>query len=630
MRKKSLLFMMFAALLFTSVSAADYCNNAGSRKSTHNVPYSEGQRFLRSLKFSDGTNPDVTVSSIQSGQGQAIYVDKLSTVFTTMPGMTVTPTADWNGAWMHGYLYVDFNNDGVFTPNLNDNGTPKDDSELIAFSHLNWKGKDVDHTGAEAGGGVTSRTLKPFKIPESVASGTYRARFNVDWDSYDPCGSEGIVGNGGVICDFTITIFRESFTVTVASADDTMGDVYIDTKGNKSKEVDPDGTETVTLTAEPIEGYHFVSWNLNGAEVSADAVYTTTLVTENRNYTADFAFTPVEPRQVTVLSSDNNKGSVAIISPVTEGNSITTGEIVTVEATPAGADYFFTGWSDGSEVVSTSTVYKYAKAPAVTLTANFITKYMVTINEAAGGTLTVKDGSVVISSGDRVAEGTVITINVKTNDDKGLDMLLINGVDVCVEGQDVYTTTVTSGVTIVPVYGAPKHRLYYSYEGAGYIEVWSADTYQEEGPFPVDPDGEQYEMEDILPFGGNVYLFVYPYNGSTLQSLLVDGEEKFDNPDLIEYGDLEINVAKPIHIKAVFSGVSTGVEDNVSATTGVKVYGVSGGIVIDSESAVTAEIFTAGGELIATPSVSGNSTVSIASGFYIVRVNGAAYKVSVK
>ena len=429
-------------------------------------------------------------------------------------------------------------------------------------------------------------------------------------------------------------LYLDAFVVSVNSADESMGDVYIDTEGNKSKELSTDGNETATLTAVPTEGYHFVSWTLDGAEVSTDAVYTTDLVTESREYVANFAFTPVTPRAVVVLSADARKGSVAITDPATEEPMVTTGEIVTVEATPANSDNFFVNWTDAeNNVVSTNNIYKYDKAPMIILTANFVTRYVITANQAEGGTMTVKDGDRTIATGDRVADGSVITISIIPNNKKGLVQLLINGVDVYAEGQDVYTTTVTKATTIVPVYGDPKCRLYYSYEGAGYIEVWSSDTYQEEGPFPVDPDGEQYGYGVLLPFGENIYVFAYPYGDGKLVSLTINGVSKYtpDDPedDITKYGDVQHDIPGPMNIKAVFSGVSTGVESSVSATD-VKVYGVSGGIVIDSESAVTAEIFTAGGELIATPSVSGNSTVSIASGFYIVRVNGASYKVSVK
>ena len=435
--------------------------------------------------------------------------------------------------------------------------------------------------------------------------------------------------------DILFKIVESPYRVTVASSDEEMGDVYIDTKGNKKKDVSKDGTETVTLTAEAAEGYHLVAWSLNGAEVSTDAVYTTTPVTEDRNYTAEFAFTLVDPRQVTVVSSNNSKGTVAITYPVTSETSINTGDIVRVEATPATENDFFVNWTDGSgNVLGTSTSYKYDQAPAITMTANFVTKYIITADQSAGGTMTVKDGDRTINTGDRVAEGATITISIKADNGKGLDQLFINGVDVYVEGQDVYTTTVTGATTIMPVYGQPKCRLYYSYEGAGYIEVWSSDTYDDQNPdILAQPDGDQYAMSELLPYQENIYVFAYPYGDGELQSLTINDEDVYDpndpETDIKKYGDVQREAVGPIRIKAVFTGVSTGVENNVSEA-GVKVYVLSGGIVINSESAVTAEIFTAGGELIAAPSVSGNSTVSIASGFYIVRVNGAAYKVSVK
>ena len=441
-------------------------------------------------------------------------------------------------------------------------------------------------------------------------------------------------------------LYLDAFVVSVKSADEYMGDVYIDTKGNKTKELSTDGDETATITAEPTEGYHFVSWSYNGAEVSTDAVYTTDLVTESREYVANFAFTPVTPRQVTAVSSDNSKGSVAIISPETEETSINTGDIVVVEATPANSDNFFVNWTDAdNNVVSTESIYKYDKAPAITMTANFVTKYVITANQAEGGTMTVKDGDRTITTGDRVADGSVITITISTSISKGLEQLFINGVDVYAEDQNVYTTTetkatytttVTKATTIVPVYGDPKCRLYYSYEGAGYIEVWSSDTYDDGNPDVLaQPDGDQYSYGILLPFNENIYVFAVPYGDGELQSLTINGEDKYTpgdpETDLLKYGDIQQGAdGGPINIKAVFTGISTGVENSVSESAGVRVYGVSGGIVINSESSVTAEIFTAGGELVATPSVSGNSTVSMASGFYIVRVNGASYKVSVK
>ncbi|MEG2164479.1 MAG: hypothetical protein RRY55_08415, partial [Bacteroidales bacterium] len=160
---------------------------------------------------------------------------------------------------------------------------------------------------------------------------------------------------------------------------------------------------------------------------------------------------------------------------------------------------------------------------------------------------------------------------------------------------------------------------------------WTSDTAVEDPEtLPYTPAGTKYKNGDLVPFGGNMYLFVFPYNGNKLESLKVDGVVPDNMPDLEGYGDLELQVGASMRIEVVFSGVSTGLEASEASTSGIKVYGVQGGITINSEAAVTADVYTAGGELIATPSVSGSTTVSISSGFYIVRVNGAAYKVMVK
>ena len=428
-------------------------------------------------------------------------------------------------------------------------------------------------------------------------------------------------------------LYIDAFVVKVESADPTIGDVYIDTKGNKTKEVGIDGNETVILTAEPVEGYHFVSWTLNGSVVSTDAFYTTDFVTEGRNYVANFAFTNVEPRLITVLSSDDSKGKVSITYPATTDSSITTGDFVTVEATPVTGDDFFVNWTDGNgNVLSESASYKYDKASAITLKANFVTRYIVIINQTAGGSLTVKSSNISVSSGDRLEAGAILAITVKTDPGKGLNSLLINGTEIYVEDQEAYTVEVTAETNIKPSYGEGIYRLEYEYSGAGYIEIWSSDSSFGDGEnkdkIPVEPAGIQYRMGDIIPYGKNIYIFVCTYGGGYLESITVNGDERKDDEYFNDYGDIEHSVASHISVTAKFSGTGSGIEDSKAA--GVKVHGVSGGIVIDSELAVTAEIFTAGGELVATPSVSSNSTVSIASGFYIVRVNGAAYKVSVK
>ena len=45
-------------------------------------------------------------------------------------------------------------------------------------------------------------------------------------------------------------------------------------------------------------------------EVSTDAVYTTTAVTETRAYVANFRFKPIDPREVKVATNDAAQGTV--------------------------------------------------------------------------------------------------------------------------------------------------------------------------------------------------------------------------------------------------------------------------------------------------------------------------------
>ena len=71
----------------------------------------------------------------------------------------------------------------------------------------------------------------------------------------------------------------EKYTVTVQSSDEAMGTVSGGGEFNKG--------ENVTVTAEAKEGYRFVNWTVNGAEVSTDAAYTFE-VTEKVALTANF------------------------------------------------------------------------------------------------------------------------------------------------------------------------------------------------------------------------------------------------------------------------------------------------------------------------------------------------------
>ncbi|MBQ3555127.1 MAG: discoidin domain-containing protein [Bacteroidales bacterium] len=161
-------------------------------------------RKLVSINFNDADNTNTAIAVNQpSASGAQIYFDKTSNVITLTKGADVTPTIDWSGWKMHGYLYVDFNGDKTFTPNLGANGIPAENSELIAYTYYNG----YDHTGTSTTTDADPKpgTMKVFTIPESIPNGTYRARYTVMWDKIDADATSD-KENGMCVVDFTIKV----------------------------------------------------------------------------------------------------------------------------------------------------------------------------------------------------------------------------------------------------------------------------------------------------------------------------------------------------------------------------------------------------------------------------------------
>ena len=148
-----------------------------------------------------------------------VYTSGLTTVFMAKAGDTLTPTFNFKGTWMNGFVYIDFDNDGQFTPVLNADGTVAAKSDLVAYS--NYKKKNS--AGKSSGNGDV---LNPptFTLPSDLAPGIYRMRYKVDWDDIQPGGNAEILKNGGAICDVLLNVHGDDCMVsavgnTVAAAD---------------------------------------------------------------------------------------------------------------------------------------------------------------------------------------------------------------------------------------------------------------------------------------------------------------------------------------------------------------------------------------------------------------------------
>ena len=121
---------------------------------------------------------------------------------------------------------------------------------------------------------------------------------------------------------------------------------------------------TVTVTANPNAGYHFVNWKEGATVVSTSASYTFT-VTSNRNLVAYFELIPVPTYNVSVTANPTEGGTVS------GGGTYDEGATATVTAV-ANANYIFVNWTENGTELSTSTVYSFDVTRDINITANFL------------------------------------------------------------------------------------------------------------------------------------------------------------------------------------------------------------------------------------------------------------------
>ena len=122
--------------------------------------------------------------------------------FTVEAGSEVTPSIGYVGEWMHGYVYIDLNNDKQFS--FNADGADQTGTEVVSYSYY----KDQNSKGETVASSCNVNPMPAFTAP--TTPGTYRIRFKVDWDNIDAGGSVAsgnyILNNGGGIYDATLEV----------------------------------------------------------------------------------------------------------------------------------------------------------------------------------------------------------------------------------------------------------------------------------------------------------------------------------------------------------------------------------------------------------------------------------------
>ena len=140
--------------------------------------------------------------TIEFGKTMNGYEDLTDQKFTVEAGSEVTPSIGYVGEWMHGYVYIDLDNNKQFS--FNADGADQTGTEVVSYSYY----KDQNSKGESASSNCNVNPMPSFTAP--TEPGTYRIRFKVDWDNIDAGGSvlstNHILNNGGGIYDATLEV----------------------------------------------------------------------------------------------------------------------------------------------------------------------------------------------------------------------------------------------------------------------------------------------------------------------------------------------------------------------------------------------------------------------------------------
>ena len=231
-------------------------------------------RALTKLTFTGESTQDVTVPTT------TVYNNLTETAMVkAKAGGEVTVKITYKGAWMSGYVYVDWNNDGQFTPVISEH-QPASGSELVSYTFLsgyNSNGVAQSNGNSVVDGAIT---CPAFTVPAGTQPGVYRMRLKVDWDSDDPGGNNNtgnlITANGGAIVDVLLNVHEDN---VIISANQLNGDVLTTGGAALSDAPIPFG-QSFAIKMAPAPGFTYTGivlthgYNLDGPEY----------VRENRQY----------------------------------------------------------------------------------------------------------------------------------------------------------------------------------------------------------------------------------------------------------------------------------------------------------------------------------------------------------
>lgn len=179
-----------------------------------------GDKALSEIVFAPSQTESKTLTV---NTAQKRYLDLTGNndmIVSCKPGDEVTVTLKHSGSWMHGYVYIDLDNDQQFS--FNDGNTDQSGTDLVSYFFYSGSFENetsgVNSLGEAISGGArnpgSSIVCPVFTAP--TEEGTYRIRFKVDWNSVDAggqiaadgtcTGTNGILHTKGTIVDALLEV----------------------------------------------------------------------------------------------------------------------------------------------------------------------------------------------------------------------------------------------------------------------------------------------------------------------------------------------------------------------------------------------------------------------------------------
>ncbi len=225
-------------------------------KSVYPINYEESTAHTRGdARYVKNVKLGTQSVAINQNTDKKLYFNKTENIFLAKPGETVTPAIDWKGEWMHGYAYLDKDDNGKFDVDYTNSGVTNA-RDLVSYSYY----KDKNSAGKSASGdcGVG---LPSFEIDNDMKPGIYRMRYKVDWDNVDPGGSTTtgnlITNNGGALIDVLVNIHNDNVDVYRATEENgggLNGEILLANGKPVTGQTTPFG-KAFTIKAQPAEGF---------------------------------------------------------------------------------------------------------------------------------------------------------------------------------------------------------------------------------------------------------------------------------------------------------------------------------------------------------------------------------------